>query len=129
MSIRESLGVSTVHLLKMDIEGAETFALAGMQQGLSEHRYRRILLELHPVQLAEHGTDVAALSERLVKAGYTPWRVRHAQADTRRAAYARRLTPADVLVPSNAGEALDEWPHVLWLAPGEPAPLEGGGAG
>jgi len=121
-AIADELGVSTVHLLKMDIEGAEAFALSGMAKGLARHRYRAVLLELHPQQIAEHGTTAEAVCQRFVDAGYRGWRVRHTQADTRRAAYARTLRPADVLVPAVPGEALDEWPHVLWLAPGVAAP-------
>ncbi|HLL53726.1 MAG TPA: FkbM family methyltransferase [Myxococcaceae bacterium] len=120
--LADELGLGSVDLLKMDIEGAEVFALAGMERGLASHRYKRILLELHPVQLAEHGTTADAVCARLIQAGYTGWRVRHSREDTRRAAYARSLTAADVLVPARPGEPLDEWPHVLWMAPGVPAP-------
>jgi len=116
--IADALGVSTVHLLKMDIEGAEAFALSGMEKGLTAHRYRAVLLELHPNELAEHGKTAEEVCQRLWEAGYRGWRVRHTQADTRRAAYARRLRPEEVMVPAAPGQPFDEWPHVLWLAPG-----------
>jgi FkbM family methyltransferase len=121
--VLEERGMREVQLVKMDIEGAETFALAGMARGLAERRYRRLLLELHPRQLAEHGTDAAALCAELFRAGYSAWRVRHSAADTRRAAYAASLSPSDVLVPAEPGAPLDDWPHLLWVAPGVEAPV------
>lgn len=121
--VADELGLSTIHLLKMDIEGAETFALQGMARGLAAHRYQRILLELHPLQLKEHGTDTAAVCAKLTAAGYTGWRIRHSMADTRRAAYAKKLEPADVLEPLREGDSMDAWPHVLWLAPGVAPPV------
>ncbi|HEX2205364.1 MAG TPA: FkbM family methyltransferase, partial [Longimicrobium sp.] len=40
--------IERVELLKMDIEGTEDRALAGMAGGLARGRYRRVLVELHP---------------------------------------------------------------------------------
>lgn len=118
----DELGVGAVDLLKMDIEGAEGFALEGMREGIARHRYRRVLLELHPRELAEHGLDARAVASVLVDAGYRGLKVDHSPGATRRAAYAPALRPSDVLTPLDPAEPLDAWPHVLWLAPGVAQP-------
>ena len=64
--------MDAVDLIKIDIEGGEALALAGMSAGLRRGRYRRLLLELHPVQLAEHGTSPGAIIEGLARDGL-PW--------------------------------------------------------
>jgi FkbM family methyltransferase len=112
-------GIDRVDLLKMDIEGAEELALRGMEKGLACHRYERLLLEVHPTILAERGRSVADVCAPLTEAGYRGWRVDHSPAATRRAAYARELQPRDFLGPIDLTTALDAWPHLLWLAPGQ----------
>lgn len=122
-AVLEGLGVGRVSLVKMDIEGAEVFALAGMRQGLQAHRYERLLLELHPSQLREHGTDAAALARLMEQAGYRGWAVDHSAEATRRWAYARHIEPRLLLRPLSPGEPLDDWPHILWIAPGVASPV------
>lgn len=109
--------VDTVDLLKMDIEGAEALALEGMRAGLSRHRYTRIILELHPTMLEEHGSSVRAIVELLRGAGYQGWWVDHSARAVRRASYTRRLRPGEYLRPIEGDEPSDGWPHTLWLAP------------
>src|SRR5262249_36101037 len=46
--ILEQHEIDVVDLLKIDIEGSEDEALQGMSCGLADHRYLRLLLELHP---------------------------------------------------------------------------------
>ena len=116
--ILDELAVDHVDLLKMDIEGAEDLALAGMQAGLDRHRYRRILLEVHPALLAERGRTARDVFDRLTAAGYQAWRIDHSPGTTRRAAYAGALHTRDILAPLGSGTQLDAWPHVLWAAPG-----------
>lgn len=111
-------GVDSVDLLKMDIEGYEGFALAGMERALTEHRIKRIILELHPEQLAEHGHAAEDVIARLTENGYRAARIDHSYATFRRAAYARTPRPADFLVPLAANEPLDPWPHLFLTAPG-----------
>jgi FkbM family methyltransferase len=126
----DACGLGAVDLLKMDIEGAECLALRGLGAGLRSGRVRRLLLELHPAGIAALGGTVEATVEPLLAAGFHGWVVDHSAATTRRLAYTRRdaigdaalatLRPLDVSRLSGAG--LDAWPHVLWHAPGVPAP-------
>lgn len=112
-------GIGEVHLLKMDIEGAEELALRGMTRGLSSHRFQRILLELHPAMLAERGIRTEDVLALMLKAGYEGWWLDFSPRANRKAAYARRLNLKDYMRPlTDAGASLDAWPHVLWQAPG-----------
>ena len=111
-------GVTNIDLLKMDIEGAEGFALAGLLQALSTHRIHRLLVELHPAQLAEHGHTVEDIGKQLSAMGYRAWTVDHSPTATRRAAYAKHHDIGSILLPLAPREKLDAWPHVLWCLPG-----------
>lgn len=113
----DKMGVGSVAMVKMDIEGAEELALRGMQDGLAEQRYRCILLEVHPTILAERGCTVEEVYKPLLMAGYRAWRLDHSPQATRRAAYARTVRVTDFLQPADLDAALDAWPHLLWLAP------------
>jgi FkbM family methyltransferase len=107
----------TVDLLKMDIEGGEALALRGMRRGLAAQRYTRILLELHPAMLGEHGSSVAELVSLMLGAGYRGWWIDHSDRAVRRASYARRVRPSDYLRPIDATAPDLAWPHTLWVAP------------
>jgi len=110
----DELGLDAVDLIKIDIEGAEALALAGMSAGLRRGRYRRLLLELHPFSLAEHGTNPAAIIEGLLEMGYRAWVIAYSAADVRRAAYAHGQ-PVDSLVrPLRWPETLAAWPHLIF---------------
>jgi FkbM family methyltransferase len=117
-SLLDELRIGTVDLLKMDIEGAELFALQGMRHGLSSGRYRRILLELHPPQLHEHGSNPIEVTRLLLAAGYRAQVVDHSVQTLRRAAYAGDVQAADVLRPFDPQAGFDAWPHLLLEAPG-----------
>ncbi len=116
----DELGIGAVDLLKMDIEGAEAFALRGMRDGLASGRYRRVLLELHPAQLRDHGANPMEVARILLDAGYRAQVVDHSPETFRRAAYARDVQPQDVLRPFDAAVGFDAWPHLLLEAPGAP---------
>jgi FkbM family methyltransferase len=89
--------LESVDLMKMDIEGAEAFAISGLGDSLRNTRVKRLLLELHPVQLAEHGSDIAKLIQTLHAAGYRAWTIDHSLAATRYAAYETRVNVAELL--------------------------------
>ncbi|HWJ57634.1 MAG TPA: FkbM family methyltransferase [Vicinamibacterales bacterium] len=102
-----------VALVKIDVEGAEDLALAGMRRGLAEHRYRAVVLELHPELLEARGVDPAAVMEVLSGHGY-----RAAAIDLSPGAYRRAARPgvavASLLRPADAWRSM-RWPHLLWL--------------
>lgn len=108
---------SSIDLMKMDIEGAEAFAIAGLEDSLAEKRVKRLLLELHPVELAEHGSAVSVIVQKLQSAGYTGWTIDHSPAATRRAAYNKAMNIKTLLRPVVPSDKHDAWPHQLWLAP------------
>ena len=87
----------------------------GMSAGLRRGRYRRLLLELHPVQLAEHGTNPAAIIEGLLEMGYRGWVIAHSAADVRRTAYAHGQPIDSLLRPLRWPEPLDAWPHLIFI--------------
>lgn len=116
--VLDELKVEKVDLLKMDIEGAEVFALRGIREGLARARYRRLILELHPGFLAEHGQTAQEAFDIVKQAGYRAWRVDHAPATTRRVAYLAEPNLKELLQPIESASVLDSWPHLLWLAPG-----------
>jgi FkbM family methyltransferase len=123
-ALLDELGVSTVDLVKMDIEGAEDLALGGMAAGLTAGRYRAVLVEFHPAQLAARGRTAGELIDGLRAVGYGAWSVRHDRAFTRQAAYARRLDPRAALRPYDPAVPLSDWPHLLF-ARRDPFPPDG----
>jgi FkbM family methyltransferase len=111
---QESLEV--VDLVKMDIEGAESQALLGMQQSLANQRVHRLLLELHPAQLAGQGQSAADLIERIRDFGYRIWKIDHSERTNRWASYRRNLDFKQVVMPFEMALALDHWPHLICVA-------------
>ena len=114
--------VGRVDLIKIDIEGAEGDAIRGMADGLARHRYRYALVECHPAELARLGTSVAQCLAPFLTAGYRGWHIDHSPEMHRRAAsgavpVAELLAPIDERVLGS-----DQWPHLLWVAPGEALP-------
>jgi FkbM family methyltransferase len=110
--------MESVDLMKMDIEGGEAFAISGLRDSLRNERVKRLLLELHPVELVQHGNSAANIIETLQGAGYQAWTIDHSLAATRSAAYQTAVNAAKFLRPLNMRDQLDAWPHQLWLAPG-----------
>jgi FkbM family methyltransferase len=113
----DARGVDVVDLVKIDVEGAEDAVLAGMETGLRAHRYRRVLLELHPALLAGRGSSVDACCQVLANAGYVGWTFDHSVVAGRRAAYARAIALRDLLSRADRPPASDPWPHMLWSLP------------
>lgn len=62
--------VDAVHLVKIDVEGAEYLVLQGMRGLLTGAAPPRLLLELHPHKMAGFGSTVAQLFGLLREAGY-----------------------------------------------------------
>ena len=107
---------------QIDIEGAEGDALRGMAEGLVRHRYRYALVECHPAELTRIGTSVAEVLTPFRTAGYRGWHIDHSPEMHRRAASG--AVPAMELLAPIDERALgsDDWPHLLWVAPGEAVP-------
>jgi FkbM family methyltransferase len=116
-ALLDARNVRTVDLLKMDIEGGEALALRGMRDGLTARRYTRLLVELHPTMLGEHGSSVAEIVGMMRDAGYRGWWIDHSARAVRRASYARRVRPSDYLRPIDESASDLAWPHTLWVAP------------
>jgi FkbM family methyltransferase len=115
-SILDDHGVERVDLLKMDIEGAERRALAGLGRRLGAGLIDRIILELHPDHLRAQGDSVEAVVSGLEAQGYVAWLIDHSPATHARAASAR-LNAHSLLAPLTGARALalqDRWPHVLF---------------
>jgi FkbM family methyltransferase len=106
-----------VDVVKIDVEGAEMDALAGMREGLAAARYASIVIELHPVLLREHGIDPAECIQVLLARGYRGWSIDLAPKAYRSAA-APGTPVGGLLRPVDEWRA-STWPHLLWLAPGE----------
>jgi FkbM family methyltransferase len=109
----DALGIGSVDLVKIDIEGAEGLALRGMERGLRSGRYRKLLLELHPLQLSAWQTTPEQVLDQLRACGYGIQRIDHSPAVNRRAAYAQSLSARDLLAPLGPCDRLDVWPHVF----------------
>lgn len=111
-----------IDLVKIDIEGAEAEAIRGMAAGLERHRYRYVLVECHPAELARMGASVEQCLTAFRRAGYRGWHIDHSAAMHRRAA-GGAVPTAELLVPiDDRVLASDHWPHLLWAAPGEALP-------
>jgi FkbM family methyltransferase len=64
-----------VKALKMDIEGFEPRALAGMEATLADHRIDVLLTEVSVYNLAHHGLAIADIVRLLERAGYRTYRL------------------------------------------------------
>ncbi len=118
-SLLDESGIDHVDLLKIDVEGAEGLVLSGMDSGLRRNRYRRILLELHPLQLAERGLTIHHIINVLKNREYRGYALDYSPAAFRRACYHPGLPCVDFLRPLEQA-SLDQWPHTIWLSPDQP---------
>jgi FkbM family methyltransferase len=116
--VLDEMSIDQVDLMKMDIEGAEGLAINGLTRSLSEGRIDRLMLELHPHLLGEHGHCAYQLMKQLMDYGYQGMDVDHSRETTRRGCYSQRLDPRSLLRPIDLKQPLGEWPHQLWTRSG-----------
>jgi FkbM family methyltransferase len=64
--------LTTVKLVKIDIEGFEFIALKSAQESLKKKIIKYIALELHPIQLAQMGSSSQEVIDYLASFGYHP---------------------------------------------------------
>jgi FkbM family methyltransferase len=119
--VLDGAGIDRVALTKMDVEGGEAAALAGMQRGLRAGRYSYVLLECHPALLRQRGHGEEDTLRPLVDARYRLWTIPHTPQLHRRAAR-RPLSTRALLRPYVRGAFDGSWPHLLAAAPGTPDP-------
>lgn len=118
--VLDAAAIERVQLTKIDVEGGESAVLAGMRRGLRAGRYRYILLECHPVLLAERGVDEAEALRPIVESGYALWTIVHT-AQMHRLAARKPLKPSRLLRRYAYGSFRTDWPHLLAVAPDAPA--------
>jgi len=118
-SLLDEAGLDTIDLLKMDVEGAEHLALAGMEDGLKRFRYRCILLELHPLHPGETRPTLREIAGLMLAKGYKGWALDFSSATTARASYSPLRDFRTFLCPLDHAFS-DPWPHTVWLAPDVP---------
>jgi len=114
----DQLGLPTIDLLKVDIEGGEGLALKGLRKSLLTYRIHRMLLELHPQQLSEMGDSPTKILSGLASLGYRISVVDHSRKGTRLAAYSRGPDARRLLSNYPEHGLPGSWPHVLCTAPG-----------
>jgi FkbM family methyltransferase len=76
------VGWDGVELIKMDIEGMETIALAGMARLFARGRRPTIVLECNGSMLQRAGSSICELRERLVELGYELLMIDHLRPGT-----------------------------------------------
>src|SRR5262249_19549713 len=83
----DEAGVDNVDLVKIDVAGAEDMVLAGMETGIKRPRYRNLILELHPPQLAQRKRTIREVVQLLLRRGYRGLGLDHSPRVQRRAVY------------------------------------------
>jgi len=68
--ILNDAAMPVVDCMKMDIEGLEYEAILGSRQLFERRAIKRILIEMHPPQMAQRGHDPATLVDFLSACGY-----------------------------------------------------------
>ncbi len=125
-AICEARGIDHVDVMKIDVEGAEGRVLRGMVRLIERRAVSRLFLEMHPALLEGLGDAPEGICAHLNDVGYRSFRVDCRHTTTRRVAYARRVDARSLLAPHDTRMAWDDWPHLLWVAPGVDAMAAGG---
>lgn len=113
----DEAGLQTVDVIKIDVEGAEDMVLRGMDGGLNSRRYRFILLELHPAELAERRRTVYEVTNVLIAKGYKGYAFDNSNLGARRAYYHPWLHFSEYIRPLQQ-ELRAAAPHTLWVSQG-----------
>jgi len=111
--VLDRAGIAQVDLLKMDIEGSEGRALAGLRRALGDRRIKFLLLEVHPQYLRDQGTSVERIVADLRGYGYRAWKIDHSPSAHRRIA-SGKMEITSALTPLADMDDLGPWPHLLW---------------
>jgi len=121
--LMDEVGAPIIDLVKIDVEGAEDLVLKGMEEGLHRQRYKRILLELHPLQLAERRRTTSQVADFLLARGYHGYLLDSSRKGCRRAFYHPWRHFSELLLPlelAELGSTFHATPHTVWLCPGLP---------
>lgn len=119
--ILDECGIRHVDLMKMDIEGAEMCALAGLTRHLAASHIDRVILELHPDPLRRSGVTCERVVSTICDYGYRAWRIDHSRRMHRRSA-SRVVSPASLLTPLAPDAEFGSWPHLLFVRAGVASP-------
>jgi FkbM family methyltransferase len=67
----QSVGWPSIHLIKMDIEGEERFALDGMKEVSLRNPMLKLIIEFNPIAMRASGTNPGSYFEAIQRCGFT----------------------------------------------------------
>jgi FkbM family methyltransferase len=109
----DRLGIGTVPLTFIDVEGYEGKTIAGMSRGLKAHRYKKIMVEFHPWAFSVD--EMTQIANTIVDAGYRGFRIQHHKAlhpDKSRSYY--NVTFDESILGPLSFNNLTDWEH-FWF--------------
>ena len=124
-------GITSIKLVKLDIEGGEVAAIAGMRQLLSKHRISYLICESCTIFLDQMGIPYSAMQEALSEYNYSCYLIKRPKrawigvepvdlvAISLKDTLAGQLPPNRSLLPD--GSAIDDY---LFAAPGMAIPRD-----
>lgn len=112
--------IQSVDLIKMDIEGAEGYAVDGMEQGISEKKYKNVLIEIHPHLLKSGPYSLNSIAQKFLKNGYKAFyfdsSFNSKNLDDKHKDYYNLTWDNSYLVETFPEDhKLSEWEHVLFV--------------